>query len=163
MKFIHKINELVIKAVTALSLVLLSLLTVGTMGGVIFRYVFKSPVVWLYESIVLIFAWTVFSGVVLAYSKSENIHLTFVMNALSSKGKKILALIIDVINMIFLFMVVIFGFQLVKSTAMQTYNTIPVSLGWFYASFPVMGIPMIITLISRAVGRFENTEEEEAV
>ncbi len=162
MSFIHKVNELVIKAVTALSLVLLGILTVGTMGGVIFRYVLKSPVVWLYEFIVLIFAWTVFSGVVLAYSKKENIHLTFVMNALSRNGKRILALIIDLINMIFLFMVVFYGFKLVKSTSMQTYNTIPVSLGWFYASFPVMGIPMIITIIDRAVSRFEKTDREAA-
>ena len=162
MNFIHKVNELVIKAVTALCLILLSILTIGTMGGVIFRYVLKSPVVWLYEFIVLIFAWTVFSGVVLAYSKQENIHLTFVMNALSQKGKKILALIIDLINMIFLVMVVFFGFKLVKGTAMQTYNTIPVSLGWFYASFPVMGIPMIITLLDRAVSRFEKSNGEAA-
>ncbi len=162
MNFIHKLNEIVIRIITGFSLTLLSILTVATMGGVLYRYVLKSPVVWLYEFIVLIFAWTVFSGVVLAYSKSENIHLTFVMNALSPKGRKILALVIDLINMIFIFMVVFFGFKLVKNTSMQTYNTIPVSLGWFYASFPAMGIPMIITLLDRAVSRFEDGNREAA-
>ncbi len=167
MNVIHKLNDIVIKIVTAISLSLLSLLTIGTMGGVIFRYVLKSPVVWLYEAVVLIFAWAVFSGVVLAYSKKEHIHLTFVMNALSAKGKAVLALVIDIINCAFILMVIFYGFKLVKSTSMQTYNTIPVSLGWFYASFPVMGIPMVITLIDRSIRRFEksemlNTNEEAA-
>ena len=163
MNVIHKLNDFVIRIVTALCLTLLSLLTIATMTGVIFRYVLKSPVVWLYETVVLIFAWTVFSGVVLAYSKQENIHLTFVMSALSEKGKKILATIIDIINLTFIFMVVFYGFQLVKSTSAQSYNTINVSLGWFYASFPVMGIPMIITILDRAIGRFETKSALEVV
>ena len=110
MYFIHKINDLVMKFITGFSLTLLSILTVATMGGVVYRYVLKSPVVWLYEFIVLVFAWTVFSGVALAYSKKEHIHLTFVMNAHTPRGQKILALIIDIVNMIFIGMVIFFRF-----------------------------------------------------
>lgn len=159
MKLIHKLNDLVLKIVTNVSLLLLALLTVATMTGVIYRYILKSPIVWLYEFVVLIFAWTVFSGIVLAYARHENIHLTFVMNALSEKGQKILATLIDGINLVFIFMVVFYGFQIVKSTSMQSYNTIDVSLGWFYASFPVMGIPMVITIVDRNIRRFEESGE----
>ena len=157
MKFIHKLNDLVLKIVSTVSLILLSFLTVATMTGVIYRYILKSPIVWLYEFVVLIFAWTVFSGIVLGYSKKEHIHLTFVMSALPPRGRKILAVIIDVINLAFIFMAVYYGFKIVGSTALQTYNTINVSLGWFYASFPVMGIPMILTIIDRNIRRFEGS------
>ncbi len=158
MNFIHKFNDLCIKVVQTISLLLLFLLTISTMTGVIYRYVLKSPIIWLYEFVVLIFAWLVFSGVVMAYSRGENINLTFLMNSLNEKGRLVLKTVIDLINMIFICMIIYFGFQIVKSTASQSYQTINVSLGWFYASFPVMGIPMIVTIIDRSIRRFENIE-----
>ena len=144
-----------------LAFVLIVLLTVGTMTGVIYRYVFQSPIVWMYEVVVIIFAWTIFAGVYLGFSRDEHIRLTFVLNALHKRKRAVLEIIIDIISVVFLFIVIYFGSRIVRSTMSQIYNTIPVPIGVFYAAFPVMGIPMVLGVVDHILAVAESDKSGE--
>lgn len=143
----HLLNQNIRKVIEYIAFLLIVLLTIGTMTGVIYRYVFQSPIIWMYEVVVIIFAWTVFAGVYLAFTKDEHIKLTFVLNALHKRKRAILQIVIEIINVIFLFIVIWYGFIIVRSTISQIYNTIPIPIGFFYAAFPVMGIPMVLSVL----------------
>ncbi len=148
-KFFHSLNSVIQKVIEYLAFVLIVFLTIGTITGVIYRYVFQSPIVWMYEVVVIIFAWTVFAGVYLAFAKDEHIKLTFMLNSLHKGKRAALEIVIEVITLIFLVLVIYYGLKITGRTMRQIYNTIPVPIGVFYASFPFMAFPMIIAVIDR--------------
>lgn len=146
-KFFHSMNSAIKKVIEYTAFVLIVLLTIGTVTGVFYRYVFQSPIIWMYEVVVVLFAWTVFAGVYLAFANDEHIKLTFVLNALHKRRRAALEIIIELISLIFLLIVIWYGFQIVGRTMKQIYNTIPVPIGVFYAAFPVIAVPMVLAVV----------------
>jgi TRAP-type C4-dicarboxylate transport system permease small subunit len=128
-------------------ILLLICLTVLTTVGVIYRYLLKSPLIWLYETTVVIFSWMVFIGVSNAFKSGEHIKLAFLTEMLSLKIGRMVKILIDLIVIIFFIFTVKFGFQIVHNTSQQLYNTINLSTAWFYAAFPVSAVFTIIHLL----------------
>ncbi len=160
-KLFHSLNSGLRKVIEYFAFVLIVMLTIGTITGVFYRYVFQSPIVWMYEVVVIIFAWTVFAGVYLAFTRDEHIKLTFVLNALHLKKRAVLELIIDSISVIFLLIVIFFGFQITARTMQQIYNTIPVPIGVFYAALPVMAIPMLFAVVDHILVVVESDKTKD--
>ena len=159
----HAFNEKVRQFIEGFAFVLIVLLTICTMTSVIFRYVFQSPIVWMYEVVVLLFAWMVFSGVYIAFTRFEHIRLTFVLQALKGQARIRLEVAIEIINTILLLIVVTNGFKLVQSTMSQVYNTIPVPIGIFYMAFPVLAIPMILNQIDGLLQRLSGKADDDTL
>lgn len=160
---IHTLNEAVRKVMEYIAFVLLVFLTIGTITGVIFRYVFQSPIVWMYEVVVIIFAWTVFAGVYLAFYYDEQIKLTFMLNAVHKKKRAYLEIAIEIITAVFLMIVIWYGFQIAVRTMGQIYNTIPVPIGVFYLAYPVMAVPMLIAVLDKigTIAKSDKTKDLE--
>ncbi|MDK2934835.1 MAG: TRAP-type transport system small permease protein [Clostridiales bacterium] len=154
--FISRLSNIANAIAEKIALILVTVLTILTMTGVIYRYVLKSPLVWLYETTIVVFAWMVFIGASIAFKRREHIKLEFLVSSVPEKVSRVLKIIIEFITIMFLFFVIKEGFQIVKDTWAQTYNTINLSIAWFYASFPVSAIFMEIHLIEAVVELMSN-------
>jgi TRAP-type C4-dicarboxylate transport system permease small subunit len=145
---VRKINNFINVIEQKILILLLTCLTVLTTVGVIYRYVLKSPLTWLYETTVVIFSWMVFVGVSSAFKRDEHIKLGFLVEILPLKIGKIIKVLINLTVIIFLVLGVKYGFQIVRTTAAQVYNTINLSTAWFYAAFPVSAVFIIWHLLA---------------
>ncbi len=159
----HAFNEKVRQVIEGFAFLLIVLLTICTMTSVIFRYVFQSPIIWMYEVIVLMFAWMVFSGVYIAFTRFEHIRLTFLLNSVKGNVRTGLEVGIEIINTILLLIVVFNGFKLVQNTMAQVYNTIPVPIGFFYLAFPFLAIPMILNQIDGLLQRLSGRPDDDTL
>jgi TRAP-type C4-dicarboxylate transport system permease small subunit len=147
LRYIRKINNFIKVIEQKLLILLLICLTVLTAVGVVYRYVLKSPLTWLYETTVVIFCWMVFIGVSSAFKRHEHIKLGFLVEALPLKSGKIIKILINLTVIIFLALGVKYGLQIVRTTSTQFYNTINLSTAWFYAAFPVSAVLIICHLL----------------
>jgi len=145
--FISKLSDGINAVMEKITIVFIIILTILTSIGVINRFVFNQPLVWQYETTVVIFAWVVFLGVGIAFKKGGHVQLDFVINATPEKYKRHLLIFIKLIVMLFLFIVVKDGIEIIKNTASQKYQTINLSTAWFYASFPVNALISLIHLL----------------
>lgn len=85
-KFVDQFEETLIA-------VLLGVMTVVTFANVVARYVFNDNLLWALEVTVFLFAWLVLLGA--SYCVKKNLHLgiDIVVNMLSPRGRKVMALI----------------------------------------------------------------------
>ncbi|WHH57331.1 TRAP transporter small permease [Petroclostridium sp. X23] len=144
---IKKLSDMTNFIAVKISLVLIIALTILTTMGVVYRYVLQMPLVWLYETSVVIFAWMIFLGASIAFKQREHIKLEFLVSSVPENVARMLKIIIEIITIAFLVFVIKEGFEIVKNTWNQTYNTINLSTAWFYLSFPVSAVFMVIHLI----------------
>jgi TRAP-type C4-dicarboxylate transport system permease small subunit len=157
--FIKKVSDFINAIAEKIALLLVIALTVLTTIGVIYRYLLHQPLVWLYETSVVTFVWMIFLGVSIAFKRREHIKLNFLIDAVPPIISKLLKIIIELITITFMVFVVVQGAQIVQNTSAQTYNTINLSIAWFYASFPVCAIFMIIHLLESVMVLIVNNKE----
>ncbi len=146
-KIIKSLSDLLFKLFKGLDILLLLILAILTFSGVILRYVFNNPLVWLYELTLVFFSWIVFGGISIAFKTGENIRV----DLFSDKRKKlkfVFAVIGNLFTIIFLLVVIKNGITIVSNTWAQQYNTIDISTAWFYIPFPICGVVSLIHLIS---------------
>lgn len=151
---LRRLSDLLNDFAERIAIVLLAIITILTFIGVLSRYVFGTPIIWLYETTLVLFSWATFFGVSIAFKREEHIHLDIIMHHISDRGAKILRVVIKAILFIFLGIIIIDGISIIKDTMTQSYNTIPVPYSWFYAAFPVCAVISCIHLASQAADAF---------
>jgi tripartite ATP-independent transporter DctM subunit len=75
----ERLTARLMKPLEVLSACLLSLIVVLLLGGVVARYVFALPVVWIDEIVSLSFLWLAMLGSVIAMHRNEHLRLTLVV------------------------------------------------------------------------------------
>ncbi|NIS62429.1 MAG: TRAP transporter small permease subunit [Proteobacteria bacterium] len=130
--------------------VLVTVITIFTQ--VVSRYVFSRPISWADEFAVLIFAWMIFLGTVMATKYNDHISIDTVTRLLPEKIKVGLTVITN--SMIFLVLLLLFieGIRLTYRTAGLNYPAMEVSRGFLYSAIPVtaplMGLYLLRTIIA---------------
>jgi len=64
---------------------LVAVITLLLLGGVISRYVFTLPVIWMDEAVSILFIWVSMLGAILAVHRNEHLRLTLLVDALPQK------------------------------------------------------------------------------
>jgi len=146
-KIIISLSDFLYKLFKGLDILLLLILALLTFSGVISRYVFNSPIVWLYELTLVLFSWIVFGGISIAFKTGENIRVDLFSDD-RKKLKFIFGVIGNIFTIIFLIVVVKNGITIITTTWSQQYNTINLSTAWFYIPFPLCALVSIVHLSS---------------
>lgn len=141
------INRVLEKAAVSL----FAIITVLTFLGIISRYAFGSPIIWLYETTLVLFSWTTFIGISIAFKKKEHIHLDFVFQKVSEKTGRIFRAIITAGTIVFFTIVLVDSIEIISETFGQKYNTINLSTGWFYIPLFLCSFTSIIHLASQLI------------
>ena len=115
--------------------------------GVLKRYIFKSPLKWSYELSILSFLWVSFLGAAAALKTHQHIQFDWIVDVLPSKISGIVMLVRDIVILCILIPGVVYGFIIFSSMIEQSFQTLPLSLGWMYLALPVGLLLMSIFMV----------------
>lgn len=159
---IRKILNLVLDALAGGSfLVMVALVTYQ----VITRYIFKSPSTWSEELVSYMFAWCSLFGACLVTGERAHMNIPILVDHCSPLVQKILAIVSEVIVLIFaLVILVIGGWQMAQLAMGQLTSSLGVPVGVFYFVLPVAGVVMCAYALLNIIHivRFGVKAEKEA-
>lgn len=116
-----------------------------TFASAIFRQL-KLPLTWADDVSQLLFAWVAFMGADVAMRYSRLVGVDILMRKLPGKLQKLMQIVVFAIMIVFLVILVIFGFQLgIENSERNFQSLVFLSYSWVTYSLPVCGILMIIT------------------
>lgn len=125
--------------------------TVTIFAQVVFRYVLNRPIYWADEFAVLVFAWMIFTGTVVATKYNEHLSVDTFIRLLPKR----LQIVVTIVTNVAIFMVIVLlfieGVALTQKTAGLNYPAMEISRAFLYISIPVtaplMGIYLLRTII----------------
>lgn len=164
MKAYDKFCKILNLIVSVITVAIMIFLTVLVTVNVISRFVFNNPIAWQYEATLVTMSWVVFLGMSITFANDEQMRLTFVRDALPEKIRDKFMAVLDVIVILFLIAGTYFSISVVQNAFGTTYQTIPISRGWFYLPFPIGCVISIFQIINvnlkKLTGRFGKEDEE---
>ena len=150
---IHQCSLLLDKVCAVVTGFILVALCLITDYSVVMRFIFNSPVQWSYELMLVGLSWATFIGMPMTFHKQEHMRLTFVTDKLKPSVWRVYMTVIDVVLIAFLIVGVVNSVQVVQNAWPQVYQTIPVSRGIFYLSFPIGAAISVVHLIDIVLNR----------
>ena len=126
-----KISEKILKIEEILAGGMLILISVLVFLSAVARTI-GMPVNWAQDVSLLAFAW-----------------LTFIGSDIIAKSG---SLILDVMMVLFLLILIVYGFMLVSQSWNRTFNTLKMSYAWCTLAVPIGSLLMIFTIIGKLIG-----------
>ncbi|QNB46318.1 TRAP transporter small permease subunit [Thermanaerosceptrum fracticalcis] len=108
--------------------------------NVVLRYVFRSSTTWAEELIRYIMVWIAFIGGSICVRKNLHVAIDFFLYFIGPKGKRIMAILVNLVCFVFSAMMVRLGWQLVSFTMSK--NQVA----------PALGIPMYLPYLALPLG-----------
>lgn len=106
------------------------------------------PINWGLDVALLMFTWSVYVGADTALRDDKMVNVEIFQQKLSPKAQKVLKLFIYSLILIFLILMVYYGFKLAYSSRNRTFQGIPfMSYTWATLSIPIPCFFMIITTV----------------
>lgn len=140
------------KVLQLLATVSLSLTVIITFVQVLFRYVFKSPISWSQEVLMISFVYSILFGAALAVKNKE--HLTVdLFDNLSSIKEKILVVIEFIITGTVILILLYFGWELVRANleSGQIVGILPLKKAYVYLAIPLSALFMLYFHIRKVI------------
>jgi TRAP-type C4-dicarboxylate transport system permease small subunit len=126
-------------------------MTVTIFAQVVFRYVFNRPIYWADEFAVLVFAWMIFIGTVVATKYNEHFSVDTFIRMLPKRLQMVLTIATNVAILMVIVLLFIEGITLTQETIGLKYPAMEISRGFLYISIPVtaplMGIYLLRTIV----------------
>ncbi len=130
------------------ALFVLMLLMIGvTTAQVVFRFFFQA-LTWSEELSCFLLVLASLLGAAVAFKRGSHIAVTFVTQKLSGGMRKAMAVLVNLLGILFFGIVVFYGVLLMKTEAGQTTPAMMISMAWVYAMYPVLGAVVILHLLA---------------
>ncbi|MFP4481751.1 MAG: TRAP transporter small permease [Thermovirgaceae bacterium] len=140
----NRVLERIFGAVEFLLSIALLLIFAEVVIEVSARYIFLAPIPWGAEFSKTLLVWLTFLGSAAAMRRGEHMVVSFVVEAISCQPlKKGVQLLADAVMLVFLFIGIWSGWQVVMRTWPQRTTALQVPAGILYLAFPVGCILMI--------------------
>lgn len=139
-----KLDRFLEKALEIIITVCLSVTVILTFVQVIFRYVFKMPITWSQETLMIGFVYSVLFGAALAIKQSEHLQVDLLEKA--PKWLKTIAGILEFIVVGFICVILIYyGWGLVQDNLRtgQVLSVLPIKKAYVYMALPISGVFML--------------------
>jgi len=120
------------------------------------------PINWGLDLALLMFTWSVYIGADTALRDDKMVDVQMLQKYLKPKGQKILQLVIYIIMLVFLSLLVYYGFRLAYSSRFRSFQGIPfLSYTWATLSLPIPLLFMILTVILKIKALVKTTDNPE--
>ncbi len=129
--------------------ILLGIMTLTVLVGVIFRYVFLSPLGWTEELSRYLMIWTASLAISVGIYRGEHIGLTFVPDRIKGRVPAfLLSLGIDLLVFGFLLVLLYFSIPMVQQGKLQIAQSLPITM-----TLPTLSIPvsMLLALVQLSI------------
>lgn len=112
-------------------------MTASVLLGVLFRYVLKAPLPWSEEMARYLMIWGVSLGASIAFREGSHVGITILMDRLNKTLGRILIRFAQIIIIVFMATISIYGFILVSKLKGQTSPAMEIPMAWAYLAIPV--------------------------
>lgn len=125
----------------------LALATIIVNLNVLMRYFFKSPLFWAEEVATGLFVWTVFVGSAYAYRCHAHLGVDILVNALPEKVRRVVKVIMDILEMLILAMLTYISFLYVYNTFDKLSSTLRMPNWYITSAIPIgFGLSLIYSV-----------------
>jgi TRAP-type C4-dicarboxylate transport system permease small subunit len=115
------------------------------------RYVLNIGLPWTEEVARMVLVWTVMIGAAIAMDRNEHYAITFIADRLKGVPRLVVLLLVNVIGLVFLFVLVRHGMNYVSSSMTTVYVSTQVARGWIYLALPVGAAIMMVSLVLNSI------------
>lgn len=126
-----------------IALLLLAGITVLVFTAALMR-TFNHPINWAQDAALVMFAWMCFLGGDIAIRTTGLIGVDLFVKKLPNTVQKAIDILFKIIILVFLFVLVVFGYQYVVGYAKRMITTLNISYAWVTASVPVGSLLMFV-------------------
>lgn len=127
------------QALRAVVAALVVAIVVMVAAQVLFRYAVQQPIVWSEEFTTLCYQWLSYLGAALAVRYRAHYGVDFVVRFLGARWKRLLEWLEHAVVWLLGLFMVVYGWRIVESSALQMYPTLPFSVGTGYLVLPIAG------------------------
>jgi TRAP-type transport system small permease protein len=129
-----------LKSFKMIPCLLLAVMAVTVFIGVVFRYVFHSPLSFPEELAKLAFTWVVFLGAALVSAKREHIVIETLVDFFPEKVKAVVGLIVRILTIVFMGVIAIVGTQYIVGAIGETTAAMEISMAWWALPVPISAL-----------------------
>ena len=147
---IEKFDAMVVRVEELFTEILLATIAVLVFFSAVTRKL-GMPINWAQDFSLLEFAWLTFIGSDLLMRTTPLITIDLILLHLPKIVQKVLAILFDLGMLLFLYVLVRYGFPLVTQSWSRVFNTLPLSYAWCTLCVPVGSLLMCETTIVRLV------------
>lgn len=149
-----KISKKILKIEEVFVTVLLASIAILVFWSAIARTIGK-PINWAQDIALLMFAWLTFIGGDLICKSDMLINIDMIFKVLPKSVQKTLAIIFNIFILIFLGVLIRYGFILVTESWNRMFNTLPLSYAWATLSVPTGATLMFLTISEKLINDFK--------
>lgn len=167
MKVLEKIRNIIdVVLSSACAIIFAFMVCIGTYQ-IVTRFVFNSPSTVSEELLTYSFTWMALLASAYVFGKRDHMRMGFVADKLTGTPRKILEILIEILLMVFIGSVLIYGgSSIMKLTMIQKTASLGIPMGVIYTILPVTGVIIfiygILNIIDLCVGReHEHLEVKE--
>lgn len=133
--------EQALRAVVAALVVTIAVLVAAQ---VVFRYAVQQPIVWSEEFTTLCYQWLSYLGAALAVRYRAHYGVDLVVRLLGPRWRGALEWLEHAVVWSLAAFLVVYGWRIVESSALQMYPTLPFSVGTGYLVLPIAGVLFVL-------------------
>ena len=148
----QKLDHVLGKLLQFITTISLSITVLITLLQVLFRYLFKSPLSWSQEVLMISFVYSILFGAALAIKNKE--HLTVdLFDNLSAIKEKILVTVEFIITGTVILTLLYFGWELVRANLAsgQIVGILPLKKAYVYLAIPISALFMLYFHIRKVI------------
>ena len=154
-----KISDLILKSEEVLAGIMLCMIAVLVFWSAVARTI-GMPVNWAQDVSLLAFALLTFIGSDIIIKGGGLIRIDMLVNKFPKPVQKILTMIFDALMLLFLLILIVYGFLLVSQSWNRTFNTLKLSYAWCTLAVPVGSLLMFFSAIGKTAGDFKKPVKE---
>lgn len=143
-----KLADIVLKVEEIVAAFLLCLISALVFLSAIARTI-GQPINWAQDVSLLAFGWLTFIGSDVIIRQKHLIRIDMLVNKLPRSIQKPLTLIFDVLMLLFLLILVVYGYMLVDQSWLRTFNTLHISYAWCTLAVPVGAFFMFFSILGK--------------
>ena len=157
-----KISAVILKTEELLAGAMLCMIAVLVFWSAVARTI-GMPVNWAQDVSLLAFGWLTFIGSDIIIKSGGLIRIDMLSNRFPKAVQKTLMLVFDVFMLLFLLILIVYGFLLVSQSWNRTFNTRKMSYAWCTLAVPVGSLLMFFSMIGKMLGDIRKPMKEWGV
>lgn len=161
LKIINKISDGVFQFEKLLAILLTSVIFISLAAGVIFRYIFKNPLIWSDELAIFCLVWITFIGGSMGLKEKASPSITMLLDAVPPTIQKGLRVLSNVILLGFVGYVLYLAYYWISAPniMVQVSPTLNLQKFYFYLSIPVSFTFMVIHVFNSIIEIFQEDKK----
>ena len=154
-----KISAVILKTEELLAGAMLCMIAVLVFWSAVARTI-GMPVNWAQDVSLLAFGWLTFIGSDIIIKSGGLIRIDMLSSRFPKAVQKTLMLVFDVFMLLFLLILIVYGFLLVSQSWNRTFNTLKMSYAWCTLAVPVGSLLMFFSMIGKMLGDIRKPMKE---